>query len=361
MSVSDVLTPLFRVFTMDELERLKDASGDARPHPLATLLGDLHKPSQVAHNTASATKRILRHDETWLKKIRRRLLDQSDPTNAAGAFAEIRAYGAMLEAGLDVVPLNTKKGQPTADFRCSSTDIDVIIEVHCRQLSNETQKSIDEHKKELKRRFEESSTSGAVMGGPLVIRPLGDPKGGRTVTAKAISTICQMKGEEKQFSNRSANVLWIDLQDDHAFHGMLGEDIASPIRSWDGKFTSGELWYALYGWIGAPIFEQFPDVPLREPFRMEHDGRYNRTDQPTLLSAVIATFPRATVLLEHPSPTTVLPDSFREKAMLLPWVKVERSLCNFEPTLVKKIVKQQKRLIIAVRRAFFNKESQRTA
>lgn len=95
MSVDDVLTPLFRAllnedetppppFVVAELERLlrrlRDVSGDSRPHPLATLLGDLHKPSQVAHNTASATKRILRDDETWLKKIRRRLLDQTDPT-----------------------------------------------------------------------------------------------------------------------------------------------------------------------------------------------------------------------------------------------------------------------------------------
>ena len=355
MRVDENLTPLFEVFTRADLESLRGTSIGSRSHPLVSLLGDLQRPSQVAHNTARATRHILRCNKTWLNQIRDRLLDKSDPTNAAGALAEVRAYGALLEAGLDVVPLHTEKGQPTADFRASSTDIDVIIEVHCRQLSDETQKSIDEHAIRQEQEFQkwrtENPKGGAFMGQPHVVRPFGDPKPGRTVTARAISALCQMKGDEKQFSDRSANVLWIDLQDDYTFHGMFSEGTTSPIRSWNGKFTSGELWYALYGWTGAPIFEHFPDVPLREPSCMEHKGRYR---QATLLSAVIATFPKATVLLEHPSPTRMLPNVFRERAMLLPRANIERSLCSFKPTLVKEAVKQQARLIIAVSKAFFN-------
>ena len=352
------LTPLFEVFTKDDLESLRSASSGSRPHPLVSLLRDPHKPSQVAYNTARATNHILRCHKTWLKQIRKRLLDKSDPTNPAGALAEIRAFGALLEADFDVVPLHTEKGKPTADFLASSTDIDVLIEVHCRQLSDETQKSIDEHEVQQEHEFQkwrtENPEGGAFMGQPHVVRPFGDPKGGRTVTARAISALCEMKDDEKQFSAGGANVLWIDLQDDYTFRGMFDEGTTSPIKSWNGKFTSGELWYALYGWKGAPIFEDFPDVPLKSPPSMEYDGRYRRTDRPTLLSAVIATFPRATALLEHPSPPTMLPGVFRERAMLLPWAKLERSLCNFEPTLVKNAVEQQEQLILAVRRAFFN-------
>ena len=358
--VNESLTPLFEVFTKADLESLRSASTKSRPHPLISLFGDPQKPSQVAYNTASVTRRILCRNKAWLKQIRVRLLDQSDPTNSAAALAEIRAFGALLEAGFDAVPLPTKKGRPTADFRVSSTDTDVFIEVHCRQLSDETQKSIDEHTTQQDREFqkwrEAHPEGGALIGPPHVVRPFGDPKEGRTVTARAISALCQMKGDEKQFLDRSANVLWIDLQDDHTFHGMFDENTASPIKSSNRKFTSGELWYALYGWKGAPIFENFPDVPLRKPLGMEHDGRFSRTDRPTLLSAIIATFPRATVLLEHPSPTTVLPDAFRNRAMLLPWAKLERSLCNFEPTLVKRMVEQQRRLILAVSKKFLNEE-----
>ena len=354
--MSESLAALFEVTEVD-LESLRGASSGSRPHPLIGLLGDPQKPSQVAFNTASAAKHILRCNRTWLESIRERLLDKSDPTNPAGALAEIRAFGALLEAGFDVVPLPTKRGRPTADFEVSSTDVKVVIEVHCRQLSDETQKSIDEHVIQQEREFqkwkEENPNGGAFIAQPHVVRPFGDPREGRTVAARTISALCQMKGDEKQFSDGSANVLWIDLQDDYTFHGMFDESTASPIRSWNGKFTSGELWYALYGWKGAPVFEHFPDVPLREPSHMEHNGRYK---QPTLLSAVIGMLPGATVLLEHPSPTTMLPSVFRERAMLLPRANVEQSLCNFEPTLVKKTVKQQERLIMGVRKAFFNEE-----
>lgn len=357
MRVDRNLTPLFEVFTKAKLESLRGASIGSRSHPLVSLLGDPQKPSQVAYNTANATKYILRCCKTWLEQIRERLLDRSDPTNPAGALAEIRAFGALLAAGFNVVPLHTEKGQPTADFRVSSTDIDVIIEVHCRQLSVETQKSIDEHAVQHEHEFQnwraENPEGGAFIGPPHVVRPFGDPKEGRTVTARAISALCQIKGDEKQFSDRSANVLWIDLQDDHTFHGMFDEGTTSPIRSWNGKFTSGELWYALYGWKGAPIFENFPDVPLYEPSSMEHDGRYSL---PTLLSAVVATFPEGTVLLEHPSPKTMLPNAFRERAMLLPRAKLERSLCNFEPALVKRSVELQRQQIMAVRKAFLTED-----
>ena len=357
MRVDENLTPLFEVFTRADFESLRGASIGSRSHPLVSLLGDLQEPSQVVYNTASATKRILRCNKIWLKQICKRLLDESDPTNPAGALAEIRAYGDLLAAGFDVVPLHAEKGQPTADFRVSSTDIDVIIEVHCRQLSAETQRSIDEHALQHEHEFQkwraENPKGGSFIGPLHVVRPFGDPKSGRTVTARAISALCQMKGDEKQFSDRSANVLWIDLQDDYTFHGMFNEGTTSPIRSWNGKFTSGELWYALYGWKGAPIFENFPDVPMYEPSSMEHDGRYNL---PTLLSAVVATFPKATVLLEHPSPKTMLPNAFRERAMLLPWAKMELSLCNFEPTLVQRSVELKRQQIMAVRKAFLNED-----
>lgn len=357
MRVNQSLTPLFEVFTKADLESLRGAFSGSRPHPLVSLLGDPQRPSQVAYNTVRAIRHILRCNKTWLKRIRERLLDKSDPTNPAGALAEIRAFGALLEAGFNVAPLSTEKGRPTADFGISPIDVEVIIEVHCRQLSHEVQKSIDEHAIQQECEFqkwrEENPKGGVYMSQPHIIRPFGDPKQGRTVTARAISALCQMKSDEKQFSDRSANILWIDLQDDYTLRGMFDENTTSPIRSWNGKFTSGELWYALYGWKGAPVFELFPDVPLIEPSCMEHNGRYK---QPTLLSAVIAMFPRATVLLEHPFPTTMLPNVFRERAMLLPQANVGRSLCNFAPTLVKKTVKQQKRLIMAIRKAFFKAE-----
>ena len=78
---------------------------------------------------------------------------------------------------------------------------------------------------------------------------------------------------------------------------------------------------------------------------MKHDGRYGRC---TLLSAVIASFPRATVLLEHPSPKVRIPNEFRRKAVSLPWFSIQTSLSNWSGSLVARLVKEQREMILAV-------------
>lgn len=62
---------------------------------------------------------------------------------------------------------------------------------------------------------------------------------------------------------------------------------------------------------------------------MGHDGRFG---QGTKVSAVIATFPEARAVLEHPSPP-VLGD-FRMKVVCLPWARPESLVCEWEPDLV---------------------------
>ncbi len=77
---------------------------------------------------------------------------------------------------------------------------------------------------------------------------------------------------------------------------------------------------------------------------MGHGGRFG---QETKASAIIATFPETTAVLEHPSPAIPLPGDFRMKVMSLPWARAEFSICEWEPGLVAAVVNTQKRMIVA--------------
>ena len=86
-----------------------------------------------------------------------------------------------------------------------------------------------------------------------------DPKKcGDSVQSNAISGICAIKGDEKQLSGNSPAILVVDLT---AFGGreiasllFSNPSQASPLICGHVGLTSGFLWYAMYGWSGAPIF-----------------------------------------------------------------------------------------------------------
>ena len=332
----------------DDLKLLPASNNNVgRHHPLLDLLGS--SSSQTKVNTTTAINQILRHDRSWIERLKPRILDRSDLTNAAGALAEIRAYGALLEADIVVSPIREQKQNPTPDFEISLDGIDVTIEVNSRQLSKSTQSDIDQHRERHMEDIRKKEVAGVgsrvYFSEPLFIRPFGDPGEGKTVTEVAISRLCAIKKDEKQCRQTSSNILWIDLQDDNTFATMSNERIVYPLTSWNERVTSGALWYALYGWKGAPILESFPDFSSRRPAGMKHDGRYRRC---TLLSAVIASFPKSTVLLEHPSPKICIPNEFRRRAVSLPWFSIQTSLSNWRENLVAGLVKEQREMILAV-------------
>lgn len=351
------IAPLFQIVSEDELHDLRDAFTGARPHPLSSLLGNLQAPSPTAINTAAAARLVNSRDPTWIGSIKKRILDTSAPANAASALAELRAYGGLLAAGLQVTP-QEPGGKPAPEFLVDAGDGNsVLIEVHAKQIDGEMQDALNRHGEDMKAKTQEfraklareGKQRGVFVGEPVEITPFGRPdpdKPGDTISANVISRLCGIKGSEHQLRDDIANVLWLDMQDDYSWNLALGPRDAHPLSSWRGAMISGTLWYALYGWKGAPIMEEnersWDSRQTSTP--MQHDGRFNR---PTKLSAVIAAFPKALLVLEHPSPLVPFTTATRSATMRLPWAKAELSLYDWEPGLVASLVELQKRAIMA--------------
>jgi hypothetical protein len=100
-----------------------------------------------------------------------------------------------------------------------------------------------------------------------------------STTTNAISRICAIKQEEEQFRSDLPAILCLDFQDLHTMDMSMTVEQFQPVISWNEHLTTGALWYALYGWKGAPVFEQchyshldfglaIPDYPngARRPF-----------------------------------------------------------------------------------------------
>jgi hypothetical protein len=165
-----------------------------------------------------------------------------------------------------------------------------------------------------------------------VVHPWGRPvaeKRGDSTTKKAISKICAIKGKEHQLRSDIPSVIWMDFQDLHTWNMALTSAGFNPLVSWRECITSGAIWYALYGWKGAPVFQQvhFSHLDLRSQIqRMEHDGRFLLS---SLASAVIVSLPDATLLAETPRRRRQLSSAVRLRCLGLPHAGIEYSIAEW--------------------------------
>lgn len=112
-----------------------------RVHPLVSVAlhpGQGQYPDLVSINTSQALRHVLGTFPTWARNLRRRLLDEKDWTNAESALAEIRACGALLEAGFPV-QLGGKNAETgaRAEFHICIEAVETIVEVWTRNLSKD--------------------------------------------------------------------------------------------------------------------------------------------------------------------------------------------------------------------------------
>jgi hypothetical protein len=166
----------------------------------------------------------------------------------------------------------------------------------------------------------------------LEVRPCGAPDPGKphdSVQANLISRICAAKGKERQFPSDRPSLLWIDLRSFGAWPEVLKLEQCAPLISGHHGLTSGALWYAFYGWQGAPIFEE--DFHLHERIvPMGHDGRFRlQGTKKSKLSGSIIALSETLVLFENPWPNYPLPDRARRFAERLPWFDLSHSICNW--------------------------------
>jgi hypothetical protein len=218
-------------------------------------------------------------DDDWLRSLVPRLRQMDDPEEAAASLAELRAYGAFLEAGFEVKPIPVKD-ESTPDFEVDAGDGPVTVEVFAKHQDNsEDQLWEDIQAGKTPEGVERKAYKAKGSDIEMTIweqRPGGSPDRGKlddSVQANVISRICGAKGDEKQFPADKPSPLWIDLRSFGAWPGVVKLEQCTPLMSGHHGLTSGALWYAFYGWKGAPLFEE--DFPLHERVvKMGHDGRF---------------------------------------------------------------------------------------
>jgi hypothetical protein len=310
------------------------------------------QPSAVDFLSNEAADRIVatRAREGWLTALAPRVADIESPSEAAAALAELRAFGAMLEAGLEVTPL-APNGAPTPDFHADAGDGKVLVEVHAKhEHGDETLRRQAVARGEEVPGVERSTSSvgeATVTFTTMVLHPGGKPNPANphdSVQANVISKLCNAKGKETQMSSDIPGVLWLDL----SYFDPMSESLlnqAQPLLSGHG-IMSGAIWHAFYGWKGAPIIEGHRARPP-----MAHDGRFRRSGkEKSGLAAVIVTVEKGLVLLENPWTDRALPDLFRRSCLNLPWFHIGHSVANWTPDEAEKLVGVQRARIEALAR-----------
>lgn len=330
------------VITQAEIDQLQKSLQLGMRHPLiAVVLAQ--PPHAVARNTESAARSVFQKDPNWLTKLKPRFLDISDLTNASGALGEVRAYGALLDTAMDVKVNPTVPGKNVVpEFEVDAGDGAVIVEVHSRQLDPAQAQAIAEHQKQHRdahrRAVEDAKTTGekgVITSSATSVIPMGAPdryKPGDSILTNSISRICNIKKNETQIDPEKPFVLWLDLQDPTVWGTSIAEQQLAPIytESKDGEVGTGALWYALYGRKGDPMIEM-QSCDYRQ-VSMLHNGRFTLSAK---ISAVVYSLPCATVLMEHPAPAMPLPPHFRASMLKAPFFRLELSLCEWMPGLVK--------------------------
>jgi hypothetical protein len=348
-------SPFEKVVTEEEIQALRAlrSAQQGRTHPLVSVAlhpGYGQYPDQIATNTCRALGHVLRKFPIWVRNLRGRLLDQEDWSAAESALAEIRACGALLEAGFPVSlgGKNLETGAQ-AEFHIKLDHQEVILEVWTRNLSKEQSAGIASQleRSSVTRVFE----GQAVTSSEAAIAPFGSPdpkKPGDSILSNVISRIASIKASEHQAHAKKPFVVWVDLQSNESMLFDYSHQL-QPLTCWHGAVSSGGYWYGLYGRKGDVILEGGGGMTRRNI--MQHEGRYFQVmkhGDPTRVSAFIFSSPKTTALMENPEPANTISPSFRKRALNLPWFEMDLSLMNWSDGLVKEMVRIQREYIASV-------------
>lgn len=350
------------IISPEEMQILRAAGSSGRMHPVAALaLREGNR--QVAVNTERAARHIVDRGESWLRSLRKRLLQVDDFTAASSALGEIRAHGSLLETWCSVSPTPTVEGSGVRpEFEVDAGDGKVIIEVHSRQLDEDQVRRLADHETHLKiqhaAKVDEARSANVAMPvitfGEIEVFPTGAPMAGKvgdSVLTNTISRVASIKLNEKQVDPSKPFVLWLDLQDPEVWGLPLADELFRPLYTMasEGSVSSGPFWFALYGRAGDPLLESC-GYSYRST-QMLHPGRFFQTIKshsgPTRLSGVVYSLPRATILMENPEAAHPLPERFRAAMLKAPFFRLDLSILEWRPGLVRQIIDLDRQIIDA--------------
>ena len=352
------------LFSEDEKAIIQNAPKfHGRRHPTWTPLFAERASLRVAEHRLDQSVALMSNlpeARKWLQSKTHNLLDCEDITNASAAMAEIRAYGGLLDAGFDVEPIRVS-GKPTPEFFAKHGDHTLVVEVASKH-QGQAQNELDEQlynaihgRGPLPEGVEHHHFQGANANIETFIsvhHPGGTPDPDDpddSVQTNVISKVCSIKDDEKQIGGDVPALLIADFSafEEPGFEGLVKQ--ASPIIRGHYGFTSGALWYAMYGWKNAPVFEELNDTLPR----MLHEGRFSQSRQPTSkLSGVLFVLPENSVLLEHPAPVHPLEPDTRLALCTYPWFDLAHSILDWEPGDAQSLLDLQRKMISRLHASF---------
>lgn len=347
------------LFDLQQLQTIENAPLHlGTRHPIwFPLFGESHRP--IDHLVRKAIGDIAQQNggESWLRDLTSRLIDQKDISNSSAALAEIRAYGGLLEAGFSIQPI-PRRDNATPDFYINAGDGPITVEVFAKHQDKEQDWLINSAHSENNPLPDGVERSICKMGNLSIstttveLTPAGYPdpsKPNDSVQANMISRVCAIKKNEKQISKEHPSLLIIDFANFGGPHvaELLKGGQTSPVESGHHGITCGAIWYAMYGWKGAPVFEEC----THKTVRMGHDGRFRLDgNTKTKLSAVLVVLTDCAVLLENPWAAHRLPDHARFKLSRFPWFDLTRSIADWSQGDAAHQIAIQRRMIEAMDR-----------
>jgi hypothetical protein len=345
---------LHTLFSPKQIEAIKTAplfAGDRHPAWSALFLQQASATDFLTRKSADALHHLPALREQMRGSIQR-AASVENISDAAAALAELRAFGGMFEAGMNVQPIDAggKRGA-TPDFVVDAGDGPVTVEVHAR------------HEAGAQTKFRQAIAGGRDVPGverrsevigsnkvtfvTSVLYPGGKPDSKNpfdSIQANVISRLCRAKDKEAQRRAGVPSVLWLDLSNFGTMtHTLLEQTL--PLVSGHIGLTSGAIWHAFYGWKGAPVLEE----GNRRRIEMGHDGRFRLTgNKKSHLAALIVCFEKGLVLFENPWADIRLPHAFRRHCERLPWFKLGHSFADWTPGETEALVALAKKRIVAL-------------
>ncbi|MCA9321029.1 MAG: hypothetical protein KDB53_09855 [Planctomycetes bacterium] len=306
----------------ERVRQVLSVTGTHKAQPVARLVRaatrDFEFDRLTLLNTDTAIKWATRNEgiRTWLDRKISTACNESAFENSAAALAEVRALGALLEAGFEVEPLSESR-DPTPEFEVSAGGEKVRVEVHCKQMNGEEAERLAKFYASTSER----PAKGNVNVTTHIAHPGGRPRQGENVGQNVAHKFASIKAGARQAEGPS--ILWLDLQDEDWW--AIGRDYAHPLISAHDALMTGPLWAGLYGRRSTPILEgAFAERTTtgRPALRMGFPGLFQ---QSAGWSAAILAFPRDTLILENPDPSAGIPLSIAPELLSLPWVRFEHS------------------------------------
>ncbi len=339
----------------DDLEKCKTLP-NGNDNPLVNLftqeiIDSSNSFGYTKYNVFSSISVIYNSDHNWLINNKRHLLDGNDIHNAYAALGELCCYGYLISAfGADHVSTISPEKIPTPDFCVSDDDGEkVYIEVNTVQMNGEEYDELKEFESN-----KNSQTNQRTTVREHSIVPFGRQKA-RCVAENVISKLCQIKDDEKQFNKDCPAILWVDLQSPHINILYKRAESSCPIMTFQETIYSNELWYALYGEKGLPIYENYnPIFNIREAPKMLHNGRFHIGNQ-SKIDAVIFCLPCSTVIYQNPYSQKPIPKWFMEKLFLIRWFSFQGSKTNYPSNDLEKQLEIDKNIIKTFMESMDNK------